>query len=166
MGRAAQLWHLAAEVARAVDRVARHTVPVAQAILAVAFVIAAGYMLDRRAPFEVIAVEPASARAGDYVVIRAAVRRDASRACNASSARFLFDAGGYRYDLGQSIASAEMITDMERRAPGQMLIAVKLPEQIALGPAEIKTVLDYVCHKPHILWPIRVTTTLPFTVVQ
>ena len=142
------------------------TVRVAQVIILSAIVLVVYYATDRDPPFAVLSVDPTFARPGDYVTIRARVRRDVARRCDAEFSRYLYDSGGARFDLGHSIASAEMIERMESVAPNTLVVSVRLPETMSPGPANMKTVLAYTCNKTHALVPIMVTTDLPFTVIE
>ena len=72
---------------------------------------------------------------------------------------------GSRFDLGHSTASAEMIYGVERASPGVLRVSVLLPSVMPEGPATLQTVLDYSCNKVHALWPIKVTTEMPFRVL-
>ncbi len=124
----------------------------------------AWFASDRKPPFEVLDVYPASARPGEYITITAHVRRDLDRRCEADFSRYLFDEVGARYDLGYTQASAEMISEMDRRSPGMLSVSVKLPETMQPGNASLVSVLRYRCNNVHVIWPIKITTTMPFTV--
>ena len=150
---------------RAVDRVATHFLWVAQMMIVVGIIITIGYAFDRDPPFRVIRVQPASARAGEFVTIDAEVMREADRMCSAEFSRYIYDSSLARYDIGSSVASAEMIARMEARAPGRLRVSVKLPENIAAGQAHLDIILVYRCNALHRLWPIDVTSVLPFTVL-
>ena len=149
----------------AIDRVAKHFLWVAQMMIAVGVIITIGYAFDRNPPFRVIRVQPAAARAGDFVTIDAEVMRESERKCSAEFSRYIYDASLARFDMGSSFASAEMISRMESTHPGRLRLSVKLPENIATGPAHLDTVLVYRCNAVHRIWPIDVTTALPFTVL-
>lgn len=128
-------------------------------LLSVAFLAA-----DRRPPFEILEYYPAHAKAGEYITITARVRRDVERSCSADFTRYLFDTAGARFDLGSSETSAVMIKHMEAQHPGLLRVIVKLPEVMQPGDGALVSVLHYRCNRVHSLWPIEVTTTLPFTV--
>ena len=149
----------------AIDRVAKHFLWVAQMMIAVGVIITIGYAFDRDPPFRVIRVQPAAARAGDFVTIDAEVMRESERMCSAEFSRFIYDSTLARYDIGSSVMSAEMIARLESSHPGRLRVSVKLPENIATGPAHLDTVLVYRCNAVHRIWPIDVTTALPFTVL-
>lgn len=123
--------------------------------------------VDRDPPFSVISVEPAAARAGEVVIIRARVHRDKERDCSAVFSRYVFDAKGTRFDnLAQPArASDKFIDEMERLDPGRLTVAFVVPAEVRAGPARLETVLNYRCNVVHALLPIEVTTQMAFTVL-
>lgn len=120
---------------------------------------------DRRVPFQVLSVEPSSAKAGDMVTIRAKVWRDTSRHCSAVMARSIFDSEHVRYDFPIHRFSDEVIDAMEQATPGHLAVRVMVPHGASVGAAELVSVLEYRCNKVHALWPVEVTTRMPFTVL-
>jgi hypothetical protein len=158
-------FEVAMRLAHAANHIVVATESVARAILLCGFLLVLYYAADRAPPFAVLSVEPAEARAGDYITIKAHVRRDADRRCDAEYSRYLFDATGARFDMGRSITSAEMISSLERKSPGGLTISFHVPPSAAVGPALLQTVLDYKCNRLHRLMPITVTTDMPFTVL-
>ena len=147
------------------DSLAKRMMWIANMTLVCAALAVAWFAMDRTPPFSMLSVIPTSARAGDWITIRGTVRRDIDRQCSADFSRFLFDSGFTRYDLGSSTATAEMISGMENRAPGIVAITLKLPENISVGDAVLVSSLEYRCNKIHRLWPIEVTTEMPFRVL-
>jgi hypothetical protein len=137
----------------------------ARTVILLSLLIVIGYAMDRRVPFRVDATDYAEGQRGSHVVLKADVWRDVSRHCSAEFARYVFDAAGARFDLGNSIATDAMIRDMERRQPGRLVVAIDIPEAAAVGPARMVTTLQYRCNKVHSLWPIETTTEIPFTVL-
>jgi hypothetical protein len=132
-------------------------------LLAVAIV--ATYAADRAVPFKMLEVDPAfEVTAGKPATLRAKVWRDPTRPCAASFSRYIFDSTGARFYLDASFATAAMIQSMERSRPGELVLTVDMPTALAAGPARLVTALQYRCNKVHSLWPIEVTTELPFTV--
>jgi hypothetical protein len=130
-------------------------------------ILSLGVLLwDRNPPFEVIDVYPAVAYPGDFVQITAKVRRDTGRHCDAEFSRYIFDADGSRFDLGQSLASASFIRALEERKPGELTVTVQVPAAAQPGPATLDTVLEYRCNITHSWWPIHVETSLPFEILQ
>jgi hypothetical protein len=121
--------------------------------------------MDRDAPFKVVHVHPASARPGEAVVIYADVWRDPSRACSVSMGRSLFDGARDRYDFPVMTFTSEAIEKMQARTPDKMATALIVPQSAKPGEAEIVGALEYRCNQAHALWPIQVTTHLPFTIL-
>ena len=148
------------------NEVVAQTVRVAQVIILAALLLVAYYATDRNPPFAVLSVVPASARPGEYITIQATVRRDIDRKCSAEMSRYLYDASGARFDIGQSLVSSGMIEHLERTSPSVLRVSVRVPESMSVGPANLQTVLAYKCNKTHNIWPIEVTTDLPFLVVE
>lgn len=140
---------------------------IAYALLLATVISVAVFAADRDAPFAVLSVEPAFAKPGDVVMLRARVYRDSSRECSAVFSRYVFDASGARHDDPSSPASASaaMIEGMEKRSPGRLTLALTVPDKAAPGPATLVSSLEYRCNKIHRLWPIEVTTEMPFTVL-
>jgi len=150
---------------KAIDRCAEKAQWLAKLLLVLACMSVVWFALDRDPLFEVLSVEPAHARPGEVVIIKAEVRRDADRGCSAAMTQFLFDSDRKRFDLGSSVASAELIRDIETYSPGLMLMTLTLPRSISYGQADLVSVINYRCNKVHALWPIEVTTHIPFTVI-
>lgn len=153
------------EVARAVNHAVVATEWVARLILFLAGLLILYYAADRRPPLALVSSEPASAAAGEYVTLRAVVKREPERGCNAQYWRYLFDSRGARFDLGHSQTSAEAIAAMERRSPGSLVVSFVVPPAAAPGPATLQTVLLYECNRVHHWWPIPVTIDMPFSVL-
>ena len=153
------------EVARAIHHFVIATEWLARAILVLAALLVLYYAADRKPPFEVYSSTYSEAPAGEYVTINAKVRRDAHRGCNANFWRYMYDAKGTRFDLGHSQASAEAVAQMERRSPGALSVAFRIPSAAAPGPATLQTVLQYQCNRVHHWWPIEVTADMAFTVL-
>lgn len=158
-------FEIAMGIARAINHAVVATESIARAIILAALCLVLYYASDREPPFAVISVDPAYARAGEVVTIKAKVRRDVDRNCNAVYSRYVFDASGSRYDVGHAIVSAEMISAMDRKMPGALAISLPVPPSAAPGPALLQTVLDYKCNRTHNFFPITVTTDMPFTVL-
>ena len=120
---------------------------------------------DRRPPFKIISFPAVSAPRGGVLSLTAEVWRDSSRDCNATYSRYLFDSSGRRFDdvIGADVSDA-MIDAMEKNGPGKLSVAVNIPAKMAPGKALMETVILYQCNKAHAIWPIVVTTDIPFTV--
>lgn len=151
-------------VLRWLDRMEARIRWMAQVTIIGSIAIIAYYMLDREPPFAVLSVEPATARPGEYITITATVRRDVSRNCSAEFSRYVFDASRTRFDLGTQVASAELVRSINERSPNELRISFLVPPAAAVGSAWVETVLQYHCNKVHRVWPIEVTTRMPFEV--
>ena len=122
-------------------------------------------LANRSPPFKVLSVEPATARPGDYVRIYASVWRDPYRQCSADISRSLYDRDGLRFDLGASYFSWAAIAAMENSSPGRLAISVQVPAAMLPGRANIQTSLSYACNPAQKIFPIDVTTDMPFHVL-
>lgn len=168
MGRpraASQAPNRAVSALKAIDHIATRMQWLAKCLVVFGLLAVAWFALDRDAPFEVYAVEPAQARPGEIITIRANVRRDVDRYCSADMTQFIMDSEKKRFDLGISHASADLITELDRQAPGKLILTMRLPVAMAYGEADLYSSISYRCNKVHALWPIEVTTQIPFMVV-
>jgi hypothetical protein len=138
---------------------------VAQSVIVGCIGLIAWYAADRAPPFSVLSVDPAFARPGEIVVIQAKVQREDWRRCSADFTRYVFDSQDTRTYVDDGRASVEMIANMEKRSPGLLRVAFRVPEQASPGIARLETVLHYKCNRVHALWPIEVTTQMQFTVL-
>jgi hypothetical protein len=134
-------------------------------VLLAAFVLVIVQASDRKEPFQILSVEPAEARPGETVTIRAQVWRDQSRNCSAAMSRSVFDATNVRWDYPLTKFSDAMIDRMESNAPGELKVSIMVPQSASSGTAHLVSVLEYRCNRVHAIWPIEVTTTMPFTVL-
>jgi hypothetical protein len=134
-------------------------------MLIVAMVLIVWQATDREPPFHVVSVEPAHAHPGEVVVITARVKRDTTRNCSATMSRSIYDSTGARADYPVTRFSDSMIDMMEKETPGMLRVALLVPMQATSGPARLVSVLDYRCNRVHSLWPIEVTTIMPFEVL-
>ena len=148
-----------------VDDVLMRLAWVPTVVLLSAFVLVLVQAADRDPPFQVLEVRPASARAGDVVTITARVWRDPDRRCSADMARSVFDSQHVRWDYPSATFSAEVIVGMEQNTPGEVRVALVVPSHAAPGTAEVVSTLQYRCNRVHALWPIEVTTVMPFEVI-
>lgn len=133
--------------------------------LIVAGVICMYWAADRAAPSGVISVDPAYARPGEFVTIRYSMWKDADRDCHLRVSRSLFDARNDKADYPSVSFSDEALARIERDTPGRRSVTVAIPDTAAAGPAVLVSSLEYECNRMHALWPIRVTTVLPFTIL-
>lgn len=147
-----------------IDRILRPLDRVAKVGLFALVFAAVVLVLDRRPPMMLIEVKPTAARPGEPVLLRAEVHRD-GRACDAEFSRYLFDANRVSYPLESGKVSAELIARLEARTPGMLNLRVEIPPDAAPGPATVETEIIYYCNKMHRLWPLHVSTVLPFTIL-
>lgn len=156
-----------------INEAAIQTVSIAQVCLAAMALVVLWGVLDRTPPATLISVEPASARAGEIVTIRANIKRDLSRECDAEFSRYIFGmtAGNFpqpveaRFVLGTQTASADMIRMMDRTWPDGLIVSERIPFELLPGPARLIADITYRCNKGHSLWPVTVNMNLPFTVL-
>jgi hypothetical protein len=120
---------------------------------------------DREPPFRVIEVYPAVAKPGDTVELVARVHRDTDRNCAAHLSSFILDSNGTKFHMGDQDASAELIRRIELKSPGVLRISFIVPVTADAGLAHHVAVLKYRCNKVHTVWPIEITSTLPFTIL-
>ena len=153
------------EIARAINHAVIATEWLARVILLLAAMLVLYYAADREPPFRLISTEPAEAQAGEYLTLRNKVHRDVSRGCNTEFTWYIFDSHGARYDMGHAQASAETIARMERKTPGELVISLRLPPNLAAGPATLQTVIHHQCNRTHAWVPIETTVDMPFTVL-
>lgn len=130
-----------------------------------ALLIVAAQALDRKPPFAMIHVFPAQASPGEKITIHAQVWRDGSRSCAVTMGRSVFDSERVRFDFPVTAFSARTIGAMEERTPGRMAVSFVVPDGAAPGPAELVSALEYRCNQAHTIWPIEVTTHVPFTIL-
>jgi hypothetical protein len=148
-----------------IDEWATRFLWVAQLVIVACLALVAWYAADRAPPFSVLSVTPAQARPGEILVLEAQVHREPWRKCSADFTRYVFDALDTRTYVDDGRASASMIESMEKRNPGILRVAFKVPDQAAPGVARLETVLHYRCNRVHAIWPIEVTTQMQFTVL-
>ena len=104
-------------------------------VLVIAMGLIAVQASDRREPFQILSVEPAAARPGDMVTIRAKVWRDQSRNCSAVMSRSVLDAQAVRWDYPLTRFSDAMIDRMESLAPGELRVSIVVPSSASAGRA-------------------------------
>lgn len=148
-----------------VDSVLERLAWIPSIVLLLAIIIIVVQLMDRKPPFEILHVEPAFARAGESVTLHAEVWRDPDRRCSATMSRYVFDYSGARWDYPESMFPAALINRMEQQASGELNVAIVIPTGAAPGQADMVSVLAYRCNRAHALWPIEVTTHLPFTIL-
>lgn len=148
-----------------VDNVLVRLAWIPRVMLLIAVVLVIIEASDREPPLQLLSVEPAAARPGETVIITSRVWRDGSRNCSAYRSRSVFDAAMTRYDYPTAIFSDAAIDRVEKETPGLLRVAVVLPLSAAPGPASVVSVTQYRCNRVHAMFPIDVTTVMPFTVL-
>lgn len=123
------------------------------------------FALDRTPPYGIVSVDPAVARPGQTVTLRWSGLKDTTRRCKMHVSRSLFDMRGDRVDYPMSYFSADVLDHIETLTPGRRSLTIYVPETVAPGPVELVNTLNYECNRVHAIWPITVTTVLPFTVL-
>jgi len=135
-------------------------------ILAGTLAIAGYWALDRSPPFVLRSYTVFNARAGETAFINAAVERDTGRSCTVTFARYLMDSQRIRHDIGGTqYMSAAALQQMERDMPDSLRLAVKLPADMPVGPANLVTALEYRCNPTHALWPMDVLLEMKMEVL-
>lgn len=160
-------WAAGGEVMTRVSRWLHKSIMIAWVINVLGIVGLCYWGLDRTAPFRVIE-QPRDlrGRAGDTIKADIVVHR-VLRGCDVSFTRYVFDSRGVRFDQqGVNHMSAETIEQMDMDAPGHLIVAFEVPHNAAPGRAYLVTSLAYVCNPVHYLFPIQVSTRLPFTIDQ
>ena len=128
-------------------------------------IILAG-LADRTAPFKLISATVPAGKPGETITFDARVWRDIGHECSVTMYRYIFHSGGKRADLEPQVYSHETLKLMEFKTPGQMSPQIVIPADAAPGEdAYLASTLRYVCNKYHVLLPVDVHTTLPFTVL-
>ena len=161
------------EMMRVVNAIIRVTRIWADCVVIGALVLVVYYAMDREPPFEMLSVEPAEARAGDWVSISMKVKRDPSRECDAQISRFMIDSTGAEIHIGNISRSAESFRLLELQSPGEWRTRLRVPSFMPPGKSLFRADNQYVCNKTQKLligkfawlWPIRSTTEVPFTVL-
>ena len=136
------------------------------AVIGIALAQVGVWAFDRDPPYKLLSVDPAISRRGEYVDLTAHVWRDVHRGCAAEFVRFLYTSAGYRVDMeGAQFISARNLEQMERRDPGMLRLKLFVPVMMVAGRTKLVTEIRYICNPLHHLWPIEVTTTMPFDVL-
>lgn len=133
-------------------------------LLAMAFIPAAIWALDRGPPLKMTGSEPASVKPGQWLRVVAHVDRD-SRACDATVTAVMFDSAGTRFLLGGSqVYNAATLDYIDRITPGRMAAAAPLSPLAVPGRGHVVISISYRCNPLHSFWPINVLMDIPFEV--
>lgn len=117
-------------------------------------------------PFEVISYETASVKRGDTAFVVVKVKRDLGRKCYVTFSRYLFDSKGYRYAFGKEESMTPSgLTRLENLNPGELRLALPIPDSISPGTARYVTDLSYRCNPFHVLQPVAMTMEIPLEIL-
>jgi hypothetical protein len=137
----------------------------AWALLILSALGAATLVLDDQPPFKMIAYTTQPVKPGGVLRVEALVKRDMTRPCSVVFSRHIFDSVGTRHDISAATPMTVVaLQGLEKATPGRLVLAVKLPDHIALGKAQLVTPLVYQCNAWHSLKPIEETMTMTFEV--
>ena len=140
-------------------------VSAAGSVLLFALLVLFGSMaIDRGPPLVFLRVEPAQARAGEWVTIVAHVERD-DRMCSMKSVRNFTDARGLTVGLPGRELSAQERVDIEAKTPGISRIAVQIPSVVAPGPGAMVSTMNFKCNVTHTIAPVVVQQIFPVEVL-
>ena len=151
----------------ALDRFANRLVVIGLTFLVIPLLVFCMWSVDRKAPFELVSYSDISVVPGDSLVAHEVVRRDVSRNCSATFARYTMNS---RKEKGNE----SPVTYMNARAIENMSLTMgvdkldltyPISDDMPLGQASLVTVLDYRCNPLHYIWPIQVVTVVPFNVI-
>ena len=135
-------------------------------VLVLLAAIVGGLAADRSPPLTFVSIEPAAARAGDWVTITSHVQRDMTRDCSMHADRTGTDSSGRVASMGSSDLTDDQRDAIERRTPGVSRITVQVPAGFGPGPAVMTSAMRFRCNVTHDIFPIRATQDLPFEVLQ
>jgi hypothetical protein len=124
----------------------------------------AALALDRDPPTTFIRVEPAAARAGDWVTIVAHVDRD-DRPCAMRSVRNFTDSQGLTVGLPGRELSAREREDISVKTPGISRIAIQIPPVVAPGPGAMTSTMRFSCNVTQEVAPIIIQHVFPVEVL-
>ena len=121
---------------------------------------------ERKPPFEMVDYKVHNAVRGETAYVNAKVTRDLNRDCTVTFVRYLIDRDKVRHDIGgtQYMTSAAL-HQMERDMPNSLNLALRLPEDLPVGPAKLVTALEYRCNPMHHLMPMDVLLEMQLDVM-
>ena len=126
------------------------------------------WSFDRDLPFIVTGYTATPTRAGGVLHLEAAVIRDASRECSVELGSHFYDSDGTRFSAGDAgtFVSAEGIRAIEAKTPGKLIRKLRLPDDIAPGPAALISTMHDRCNPlQDLVRPIQVQTDFRFEVL-
>lgn len=137
------------------------------AILSISGAQVAWWALDRSPPFETISVTAQPVRPGGILLIDGKVRRDLDRDCSIVASRYMIDSHGTRHEImGLTTMTPEALRKMDAMAPGEVHMALRIPDYVPSGRAQMVTALAYSCNPlQDIVRPVNVEMIAPFEVL-
>lgn len=99
-------------------------------------------------PMDVVSYTATPTNPGGVVNFDAKVLLSHQR-CSSDFSRRLYDSNGFRTDLPGGKNSVHGVEDSERFSPGHMRLSIRLPSQMAVGPANLITTYEYRCNPYH-----------------
>lgn len=150
-----------------ITRILHRSIIFAWLIIAGVAMVLATWAIDRSPPFKLLSYSVFNGRPGDSVLMIATVKRDLNKACSVTFSRYLFDHKGVRTDLsGIQYMTASALSQMDKANPNKLLLAIKLPVDIAPGPAKLVTSLEYVCNPIQRIWPLDVLLEMDMEILS
>lgn len=147
-------------------RILHRSIALAWTMIALALLQVGWWSINRSPPFELLSVSTSATVAGEYILIDAKVRRDPSRNCDVKYMRYITDAAGYRTELGGlQYMTDEAIDALEKETPGELHLAIRIPENVVSGNAVIGTVLSYACNPVQQVFPIQELINIPVRIL-
>ena len=135
-------------------------------VIAGASAVLAYWALDRTPPFVLKNYTVFNASAGQTAFVNASVERVLTRDCTVTFSRYLVDSQRIRHEIGGSqYMSSAALNQMEQAMPGALRLAIKLPMDMPVGPANLITALEYRCNPMHGMWPVDVLLEMKLEVL-
>lgn len=126
-------------------------------IIAGAGLVALYWGADRTPPFVLSDYTVIDAGRGETAYVDASVKRDVGRNCTVTFVRYLVDVNKVRHDIGATqYMTAAALEQMERDMPKSLKLAVRIPNDVPVGHAQLITALEYRCNPMHLIAPIDV----------
>ena len=135
-------------------------------VIAGASAVLAYWALDRTPPFALKNYTVFNSAAGQTAFVNASVERVLTRDCTVTFSRYLVDSQRIRHEIGGAqYMSSAALNQMEQDMPGALRLAIKLPMDMPVGPANLITALEYRCNPMHGLWPVEVLIQMKLEVL-
>lgn len=150
----------------ALDRFASRLTWIGFGFLVIPLLVFCMWSVDRKAPFELVSYNNITVMPGGTLVAHEVVRRDVSRNCSASFARYTMNSQKEKgNESPTTFMNAKSIENMSLTMGVDKLdLTYHIGDDMPVGQASLITVLDYRCNPLHYIWPIQVVTVVPFNV--